>query len=273
MADKFNNYHGCASRRAPAWNWGLISLAVTALSLAGVCPLRADIFTPSVQDQIKLGDQAAEQVMKKNHVLHDERSQRVEAVGQRLLNALSAKERGPWNYRFYVIDGKEINAFALPGGNVFVFTGLYDRIQSEDALAGVMGHELTHVREQHWAKMAGAQAKRQAELSVLLGVTRAGPVWQNIAGLSDSLLSLRYSRKDEDQADAEGLQDLVAAGYNPQGMLDLFRLLTEAAGKGEGPAFLADHPLTKDRIQKTQERIDHLGRHDFPPEVPLRRST
>src|SRR5947209_1882968 len=72
-----------------------------------------------------------------------------------------------------------------------------------------------------------------------------------------------YSRKDEDQADAEGLQNMVAAGYNPQGMLDLFRTLLTAAGNGEGPAFLADHPLTKDRIRRTQERIQRLGISNF----------
>jgi hypothetical protein len=65
-------------------------------------------------------------------------------------------------------------------------------------------------------------------------------------------------------------EDMVAAEYNPQGMLDLFRTLTEAAGKGEGPAFLADHPLTAERIQRTQERINRLGKREFRPEVPLR---
>jgi predicted Zn-dependent protease len=245
-------------------------LAGLALFLAPAAPGRADMFTPSAQDQIKLGNQAATEVMRKYRVLHDDRSRRVEEVGQRLLDALPPKQRGPWEYRFYVIESKEINAFALPGGNVFMFTGLYDRIKSEDELAGVMGHELTHVREQHWAHMAGAQAKRQAGLAVVLGLAHAGPVWQRMAGITDTLLTLRYSRKDEDQADAEGLQDMVAAGYNPRGMLDLFHTLQEASGSGGGPSFLADHPLTKTRIQHTQERIDRLGSRDVRPEIPLR---
>jgi predicted Zn-dependent protease len=272
MSPQHAIHHACLSVLKRQCGWGMIGLAGVALSLASAGPLRADIFTPSVQDQIRLGDQAAAQVMRQYRVVHDDRSRRVEAVGLRLLNALSSKERGPWDYRFHVIDSKEINAFALPGGNVFLFTGLYDRLGTEDELAAVMGHELTHVREQHWAKMAGAQAKREAELALLLGITHAGRVWQNVAGITDTLLMLRYSRKDEDQADAEGLQDMVAAGYNPQGMLGLFRTLMEAAGKGEGPAFLADHPLNKERIQRTQERISRLSKHDFRPEVPLRRT-
>jgi len=227
------------------------------------------MFTPSAKDQIKLGDQAAAEVMRKYRVVNDDRSRIVEDVGRRLLDVLPPKERGPWDYRFHVIESKEINAFALPGGNVFVFTGLYDRFKSEDELAAVMGHELTHVREQHWAKMAGAQAKRQAGLAVLLGVTRAGSGWQSAVGLADNLMSLRYSRKDEDQADAEGFDDLVAAGYNPEGMLDLFHTLQSASGGGGGPAFLADHPLTKQRIQRTEERINRLGSRDFPRMIPL----
>src|SRR2546421_8115563 len=98
------------------------ALALVGLSIAAAGPLRADMFTPSVKDQIKLGDQAAADVMRKYRVVNDDRSRRVEEVGRRLVDALSPQERGPWNYRFHVIDSKEINAFALPGGNVFMFT-------------------------------------------------------------------------------------------------------------------------------------------------------
>jgi predicted Zn-dependent protease len=246
-------------------------MAVLALSAVTAAPVRADMFKPSAKDQIKLGDQAAQEVLRKYRVIHDGRSRRVEDAGNRLLDALSPKERGEWNYRFYLIDSKEVNAFALPGGNVFVFTGLYDRMHTEDELASVMGHELTHVRKEHWANMAAAQQKRQAGLLVILGVAHAGKGWQNVAGLADNLLTLKYSRGDEDQADAEGLKDMVAAGYNPRGMLDLFHTLQQASGGGGGPAFLADHPLTKQRIDRTQERIDQLGSRNFRAEIPLDR--
>lgn len=250
--------------RAVVWLVGLV------LSVFAVRPLRADIFTPTVQDQIKLGDQTAAQVMRKYHVVQDDRSRRVEEVGHRLLSALSPKERGPWEYRFHVIESKEINAFGLPGGTVFLFTGLYDRLETEDQLAALLGHELTHIRKEHWAHMAGEQAKREAALAAILGLTRAGRVWQNVAGITDTLLTLRYSRKDEDQADAEGLKNVLVAEYNPQGMLDLFHSLIAAAGNHEGPAFLTDHPLTDRRIQRTQERIQRLGTRRFRPQIPLR---
>ncbi len=267
LKSKYGRGAVLGSRRHGLIAW-LACLLLTA-SLAG--PSRADMFSPSVKDQIKLGDQAAADVMRKYRVLHDDRSRRVEDVGWRLLDALPPKERGPWDFRFHLVESKEINAFALPGGNVFMFTGLYDRLKSEDELAAVMAHELTHVREQHWAHMAGAQAKRQAGLAVILGLARAAPVWRNLAGIGDTILTLQYSRKDEDQADAEGLQDMVEAGYNPDGMLGLFHVLQTAAGDGHGPAFLADHPLTKQRIERTQQRIARLDSHDFRREIPLSR--
>src|SRR5260370_31213686 len=91
-----------------------VVMALLGLSVAVAGPVRADMFTPGVKDQIKLGDQAAADVMRKYRVVNDDRSRRVEDVGRRLVDALSPKERGPWNYRFHVIDSKEINAFALP---------------------------------------------------------------------------------------------------------------------------------------------------------------
>jgi predicted Zn-dependent protease len=132
-----------------------------------------------------------------------------------------------------------------------------------------MAHELAHVYDQHWAKMYGEQQKRGLTLGLLLGLTRASKGVQNIAGLANGLLNLKYSRKDEDEADADGLQNMVDAGYNPKGMLDLFQTL-QSAGGGGGVAFLSDHPLTKDRIRKTQERIDRMGDRSFRPMTPLR---
>jgi predicted Zn-dependent protease len=251
--------------------WAILWIALLAASVTSARPAQAGglfNFNPSVEDQIKLGDQEAAQVMKQYHVVHDYRERELQDVGNRLLDALPSAQRGPWSFRFHVIENKELNAFALPGGNVFMFTGLMDKIHTEDELAAVLGHEMTHVREQHWAKMYSASQKRSLTLGVLLGLSHASRGVQDIASLGNNLLDLRYSRKDEDQADAEGLQDMVDAGYNPKGMLDLFHTL-QSAGGGGGAAFLSDHPLTKDRIKHTQERIDALGERQFKPEVPL----
>lgn len=229
----------------------------------------ADAFMPSAQDQIRAGNEAAAEVKRRYRIVNDERARFLETLGRRLEGGLSSQDRGPWDYRFNVIDSKEVNAFALPGGPIYMFTGLYDRIRTEDELAAVTGHEMTHVRKQHWAHMVADQTKRQLGLSVLLGLTRAGGAWRQVAGLTDAMLTLRYSRKDEDQADQGGLQDMVAAGYNPKGMLDLFQTLQSSGGDGGTPGFLRDHPLTKDRIRHAEDRIQQLGGRSFRPEVPL----
>jgi predicted Zn-dependent protease len=219
----------------------------------------ADIFTPSVADQKKLGDQAAAQILQKYHEVHDSRASAFNNVGSRLVNALPQKDRSTWDYRFHVIDSKEINAFALPGGNMFMFTGLMDRIQSDNELAAVTGHEMTHVRKQHWAKAVANQQKRELGIAVLLGLTHANRSLQQVAGGVDALVGLKYSRSEEDEADAGGLQDMVDAGYDPHGMLDLFHTLqTASQGSGQPPSFLSDHPLTSERIKRTQDRINRL---------------
>jgi len=222
---------------------------------------RADIFMPSVAEQKKLGQQAAQQVLQKYHEVNDSRARHFNQIGMRLVNALSAKDRNTWDFSFHVIDSKEINAFALPGGPMFMFTGLMDRVTSDDELAAVTGHEMTHVRKQHWAKAAAKQNERGLVAGALLGLTHAGQIWQLAAGAVDTMIGLHYSRSEEDEADAGGLQNMVDAGFDPHGMIELFRLLQTASnGRGEPPAFLSDHPLTKDRIKKTQDRINRLYR-------------
>ena len=250
-----------ASRRDFLRKAVLSGALVAALPLLAAEEAQADIFRPSQAEQQKQGDAAAAQVLQKYHEIKDGRAQSIQTVGAKLINGLTPKDRGPWNYRFHLIDSKEVNAFALPGGNLFFFTGLVDRIKSSDELAAVMGHEITHVRREHWARQVAAMTKQQLGVGILLGAVHAGQGWQSVAGGLESLYSLKFSRGDEDEADAKGLDDMVRSGYDPHGMLDLFNtLLAASGGKESGPGFLSDHPLTKDRITKTQQRIAKLNR-------------
>ncbi len=218
---------------------------------------QADIFRPSVAEQKRMGEQAAAQVLQKYREVKDDRARNFSNIGAKLVDALPSSDRSKWDYRFHVIESKEINAFAVPGGNMFMFTGLMDRVKSDSELAAVTGHEMTHVRKEHWAKAVAGQQKRQLGLMAILGLAHAGAGWQQLAGIGESLYSLKFSRSEEDEADAGGLQDMVAAGFNPNGMLDLFHTLQTSSGsQGEPPSFLSDHPLTKDRIRRTQDRIN-----------------
>lgn len=240
---------------------GAVAGSAAACLVGAPQPSRADLFMPSVAEQKKVGQQAAQQILQKYHELHDARADHFERVGERLVDALPAKDRNTWDFSFHVLDSKEINAFALPGGPMFMFTGLMDRVHSDDELAAVTGHEMTHVRKQHWAKAAAKQQERSIGIGLLLGLTHAGQVWQLAAGGINTVIGLKYSRTEEDEADAGGLENMVAAGYDPHGMLDLFHTLETASGSHGGPpAFLSDHPLTSERIKKTQERINRMGR-------------
>jgi len=227
---------------------------------------------PSPADQKKVGDEAAKQVLKDNKEVFDGRAKHFQTLGERLVSALSPDDQKKWDFRFHVLESKELNAFALPGGNMFMYTGLYEKITSEDALAGVTGHEMTHVRLQHWAKAYAATQKREVGLLALVLIFKLGQNAQNIVSLADSAVGLKFSRHDEQQADAGGLQNMVDAGYNPQGMIDLFEVLEKASGNGStlGGDFLSDHPLTKDRIKTAQKTIDQMSQtRTFPPLTPL----
>jgi predicted Zn-dependent protease len=219
-----------------------------------------------VADQKKLGNQASEEILKKYKEVKDDRARSFRRVGDKLIASLTAKEKGPWDYSFRVVESKEVNAFALPGGPMFIHTALLDRINSADELSAVTAHEIAHVREQHWAKQYESEVKRTLGIELLLGVTRTRGAVADIARVGNSLLSLSYSRKEEDQADDRGLSNMFAAGYDLEGMVDLFETLQKATGnKNEGPDFMRSHPLTKDRIKRTKERIERMKNLPPPP--------
>jgi predicted Zn-dependent protease len=242
------------------------------LLIAGPAEAGGLFAAPSPGDQKKVGQQAAKQILGQYKEVHDRRATHFQEIGRRLVNALPSTDRNTWDFSFHVLDSKELNAFALPGGPMFLFTGLYSKMATDDALAAVTGHEMTHVRKQHWAKAYAQQQERDLGIAALLTILRAGRTVQTLAGLADNAISLKYSRGEEQQADEGGLQNMIDAGYNPQGMIQLFQTLEKLAGNGGvmGSDFLSDHPLTSDRIKHAEQRIGDLQSHyQFPPLTPL----
>jgi predicted Zn-dependent protease len=262
------------SRRRFLRNMGLASIGMMAAPLLLTPRAEAGgLFPPpSPKEQQKVGDQAAQEILQKYKEVHDGRARHFDQLGQRLVSALSLDDRRTWDFRFHVLDSKEVNAFALPGGNMFMYTGLYEKLTTDDALAAVTGHEMTHVRKQHWAKAYAKQQQRETLLALGLTIFHASDATQSLAGLADGVLTLKYSRGEEAQADAGGLQNMVDADYNPEGMIQLFETLQQVSGNGGsvGGDFLSDHPLTSDRIKAAQKQIDQLDKdHRFPALTPL----
>ena len=248
--------------------------AAIALTIVSAHAVASDAFRPSAKQQLELGTRAAADLRKqsKDHLLPDSDARviLVRKVGERLINTFREREKDkPWKFSFDVIDDKTVNAFALPGGPMFVYTGLLSKLKTEDELAGVLGHELTHVRREHWAYQYADSMKRSLGLTALLLIFRANNTVANLANVSNEVLfDLRYSRGHESEADNTGLDCMFAAGYNPNGMADVFRMLGEQAGKGAPPEFLSDHPSDKRRVQNIQDRIKTLP-GPFPNPIPL----
>jgi beta-barrel assembly-enhancing protease len=207
--------------------------------------------------QEKLGLQAAAQVYQQMPVLPDSspETQYIQSLGKRLVSVIP-KDR-TWPYQFHVIAQKEVNAFALPGGPMFVNVGTIATVANEAELAGVMAHEMGHVYMQHGAK----QARKSAVADIIGAIAGAlgGSALGTGVQLGAGALLLKYSREDEAQADAFGAIVLWHAHYNPVALADFFRKLS--ANSNNGPQFLSDHPNPGNREEDIQRQI-----RDWPPE-------
>ncbi len=186
----------------------------------------------------------------------------IDALGFELVeNSLASQT--DWQWDFTVIDNDElVNAFALPGGQVFITTAMLRELQEEDQLAAVMAHEIVHVLARH-----GAQRVAQQELTqgLLEGVAVAtNPETAQGAAVIAQLVNIRYSREDELQSDEIGVDILVDAGYDPCGMAELMQILERASGGQSPPEFFSTHPSPDNRIDQILGIIqrkypDHTG--------------
>ncbi len=214
------------------------------------------------QKEIAEGKKAAQQVYKQMKVLPDSSpiTQYVRSVGERLVAYAPGYK---WPYNFHVVQDKSINAFALPGGPIFVNTGLIAAAQNESELAGVMAHEISHVVQRHATCNMTKQAKRNVGwglAGVLAGVLvpgAGGVLAQQGVGMAQNLSYLQMSRTDEKEADLLGTEILWAAGYNPRGLVQMFQIIEKQSGSG-GAQFLSDHPNPGNRVQYVDKEIQAL---------------
>ena len=209
------------------------------------------------QQQEQLGLQAMGEVYKQMPVLPDSspETRYIQELGKKLQGAIPADKS--WPYQFHVIPASDINAFALPGGPIFVNLGTITAADNEAQLAGVLAHEMSHIYMQHSAK----QAPKATVAQIIAGLAGAvlpqsglGSLGRMGIQIGAGTMLMKYSRKDEAQADSVGAVIMYNAGYNPKAMADFFETLEKKYGNG-GPQILSDHPNPGNRTQAVQQEI------------------
>lgn len=187
---------------------------------------------------------------------HPEVERYITEVGQRIISVMGPQ---PFEYRFFAVEDPQLNAFAVPGGSIYVHTGLMDRIRRTDELAGVLAHEIVHVKSRHIARLSGFDP---AGLLALLGafLGRGGPQGSAAAVLGQALgvtRQLSFTRQLEQEADTLGVKYMAAAGYDPTAALDFLKIIDRerVLNPVDMPPYLMTHPLTQDRVAGVEAAI------------------
>ena len=229
-----------------------LSIGITTLASSVVLAAQTPITPPKNDykpaDDVKLGKEAAAEVEKEMPMVKDGKvSSAITDIGKRLANAVrSDLQYKEFKYTFKVVNAADINAFALPGGPMYVNRGMIEAARVEAQAAGVMAHEIAHVALRHGTAQATEAKKYQLGglLGAIVGAAvggKTGAVISQGTSIGLGTYFLKYSRAYEQQADLLGAQIMAEAGYDPRELAEMFRTIEEKGGSG-GPQFLSDHP-------------------------------
>jgi predicted Zn-dependent protease len=241
-------------------------LTTAALTLGASTALGA-LNLISVNDEVAIGRQAQQEIQRQVPELRDAAvTNYVETLGRRL----AASADGPkYPYSFDVANYREVNAFALPGGPVWVHRGLISSAGTESQLAGALAHEIAHIASRHAAEQMTKGLVANVGLGIL-GSLLGNDTRSNVARIGASVAAqatmLKFSRDDEREADMKALQYMKRAGYDPRGMVEFMQLLDAQQDRDPGSVqtFFASHPAPRERVQRLQQEANRLagGRRD-----------
>src|SRR5258705_2602517 len=230
-----------------------ISLTIGTIALLSACGV-------STQQEVQMGQQEAQQVNAQLPMVRDAVIQNyVNSLGQRIASRTS---RADLSWQFQVVNSDVVNAFALPGGFIYINRGVLARASNMSEVAGALGHEIEHVVRRHSVKqMEQAQGANVGVgiLCALTGVCQSG-VAQAAINVGGTAVFAKFSRTDEVQADEGGFNNVIRAGISPRGMLTFFQklLAEEQSGSGSAAAWFSDHPGTQDRIADIQRMLNQV---------------
>lgn len=217
-----------------------------------------------IEDDVKLGSQASAQVERQFPVIRDaDISSYIERIGQNLVSSIPQTFQQPaFRYKFEVVNASDINAFALPGGPMYVNRGMIEAARNEGEMAGVMAHEISHVAMRH----ATAQHTKQTSTTntlrtlglILGGAVVGGQAGAQLGALGASIFTTKYSREYETQADILGARIMADAGYDPRDLANMFRTI-QGQRSGGGPEWLSSHPDPGNRYEKINREASYLN--------------
>jgi predicted Zn-dependent protease len=246
-----------------SWLLRLLAGMLALQALTGCAAMRQRLGYALVAPEVEanLGAQVAAQVEKQEKVLANAAVQEYVRTVATPLARRAQQDRPEVQFRLTVLDKPgEVNAFAAPGGYLYVYSGLLLAARDEAELAGVLAHEIGHVVARHSANQLAAQYGLELLASMALGEN--GPELARLAaGMGQAGVMARFSREDEMQADKLAVRYLAATGYDPDGLVSLFKILLtrEAGSRTPLEQFLASHPDTQDRIRRIEIQIAKLG--------------
>lgn len=243
----------------------LIGLAIVAFAFFKKCANTQEnpytgkdqVISLSTEEEIAIGLQSAPQMAQEYGGLYqDQRMQSyVDMVGKKLIDNSMAKNT-PYQYDFHLLaDPNTINAFALPGGQIFITYALFSKLENEDQLAGVLGHEVGHVLGRHSAeRIANSEFWQTLSKGASVGADAGGL----IAGIGQNVL-MGNGRGDELESDDLGVRFMIKAGYEPREMIGVMKILKDAAGPSRVPEFQSTHPDPDNRIEHIEASIEKYG--------------
>lgn len=207
---------------------------------------------------------------------NDPQLQRLRYIARRLIshvgtpNLRGTSRAAQWNWEVNLIGSKQVNAFCMPGGKIAFFSGILTQLRlNDDEVAMVMGHEMTHALREHSREQLGKTTATQGLIELGSALFGLGDGGRYLAGLGGQLLSLRFSRDDESEADRGGLDLAARSGYDPRAAISLWTKM-ESAGRGSPPEWLSTHPAGTSRIAQIQSQLPTVqpvfARAEKPPQ-------
>lgn len=242
------------------WTINIMMLLVLALGIGGCAISKEDIQgfnLISVEEEKQLGDKFVVEIEKQRKISTDrETTAYVDKVGRRLLSKARDVQ---FPFTFKVVVDDNVNAFAVPGGHIYVHTGLIKAATGEDELAAVMAHEINHAVARHGTRQMTQEYGFNLVVQLLLG-DNPGMLSQLATSLFGTAGTMAYSRGMETQADYLGVETMAKAGYDPNGMLTFFTKLDAMSGQKSSKVeqFFSSHPLTSERIVNVKTAITNL---------------